>query len=97
METGTLISYSHNKGTPHKEKESFRRIFLGYNDKSNYGKYKYNREGVLNQIPHIKVGRSLIVVNDKDKRKVISVLKQFNLEYFIRKILLNKQDSKILG
>ncbi len=97
METGTLISYSHSKDTAHKEKEVFRRKFSGYNDKSNNGKYKYKRGGLLNQIPHIKVRRSLIIINDKDKMKVIKVLKQFNIEYFTRKILLNKQDSKILG
>lgn len=92
METATLISYSLRKGTPLKEKERFRRIFLGFKDKSNYGKYEYGRTGFLGAIPHLKPAKSLIVVKDNDGKKTFSVLKRFGVKYLTWKIILNKED-----
>ena len=96
MQTATLISYALKKEIPLKEKERFRRIFLGYKDKSNHGNYEYHRLGVLSDIPHLKPTKSLIIVRNSDKKKILDVLKKFDAQYFVWKILLNKQDYKKL-
>ena len=97
MKTATLISYSLKKETPLKEKEQFRRKFLGYKDQSNNGMYEYHRFGFLREIPHIKPAKSLIIVRDSDEKKTLSVLKKFGVQYLTWKILLNKQDCQKLS
>lgn len=92
MRTATLISYSFQKEISLKEKERFRRMFLGFKDKSNYGKYEYGRTGFLGAIPHLKPAKSLIVVKHDDEKKTLSLLKKFGVKYLTWKILLNKQD-----
>lgn len=97
METATLISYSLKKGTPLKEKERFRREFCGYKDQSNHGKYEYHRLGILKTIPHLKPAKSLILIRNSDKKKIISVLKTFGVGYLAWSVLLNKQNSQKLS
>src|SRR3989338_1914070 len=97
METPTLISYSLKKETTLKEKEQFRRQFLGYKDKSNNGKYEYRRPGFLRDIPHLKPAKSLIIVRNNDEKKTLSVLKKFGVQYLTWRILLNKQDCQKLS
>ncbi len=96
MQTATLISYTFKKDISLKEKEKFRRLFLGYKDKSNNGGYMYNRAGLLAEIPSIKPARSLIIIKNNDEKKVLMVLKRFNLDYLTWKIQLNKLDAQKL-
>ncbi len=97
MKTATLISYSLKKEMSLKEKERFRRAFLGYKDKSNHGNYEYRRSGVLTNISHLKPTKSLVIVKNKDKKKILDVLKMFDADYFLWKILLNQQEYKKLN
>ncbi len=97
MQTATLISYSFKEKTSRKDKEKFRRAFLGYKDKSNHGAYQYHRPGILTNLQHIKPTKSLIIVNNKDKKKIDEVFNQFNVEYLSWEVLLNKSDYKILN
>jgi hypothetical protein len=97
MDTAILISYSLKKETPLKDKEKFRRVFLGYKDKSNNGNYEYNRGGLLTNISHLKPAKSLVIIKHYDKKKVIDLFKMFNVTYSMWKIILNKQDYKKLN
>jgi hypothetical protein len=97
MQTATLISYSLKKQTPLKERERFRRVFFGYKDKSNHGDYEYHRLGVLKAIPYLKPARSLIVIRNSDKKKVISILKKFDVKYLTWKTMLNRRDHQKLN
>ncbi len=59
----------------------FKRELLGYKDHSNMGKYKYMREGVLSKIPNYRPIRSVIIIKETDKDKIISLLKKYKARY----------------
>src|SRR3989338_3997930 len=97
MKIGTLVIYSFRKSVKRELREKLRREFLGYNDKSNFGKYDYKRHGLLSRLPHVKLGKSLVIIKNEDKRKVVKILKKYNVTYTVRNILLNKSDSKAIS
>ena len=77
-----LICYT-LKHPDHKRRSKFKREFLGYNDKSNKGRYHYHRNGLLGNIPHFKPIRSIIIVKPKDLSKVKKVLKAYKAKLFV--------------
>ena len=96
MDTGTLISYK-VKRLPAPERCKIYRKLYGWMDKSQYSKYTYNREGLLSNIPHIPVNRSVLIVKKEDSEIVISFLKENKAEVFTRDIILNKSDIEKLS
>jgi len=69
-----LISYDLSKLPQWKKVEINRKLF-GYTEFSNHSKYKYKREGILKNIPHIKIAKSVLIVKKTDSRKVIKNLR----------------------
>lgn len=94
---GTLICYtlSPSKPTP-AEWTNFRKEFLGYLDHSNKGKYKYHRKGLMDEIPHVKLVRSVFIINEKDAKKVARFLKEKGATVHTRKIVLTHEDIEKL-
>lgn len=64
----------------------FNRELYGYTDRSYYGKYKYQREGILSQIKHEKPLDSVIILAE-NAAKVIKHLQKYKAKYVSRKIL----------
>lgn len=62
-------------------RSKFKRELLGYKDHSNMGKYNYQREGILSKIPNYRPIRSVIIIKEKDKNKIISLLKKYKAKY----------------
>lgn len=56
------------------------RALFGYTDNSNNNSYHYHRKGVLDSIPHFRLPKGAIIVMDKDKRKIMAVLKRHNIK-----------------
>lgn len=56
------------------------RALFGFTDNSNKGSYLYKREGLLSNIPHIRLIRGVIVVRATDGKKVISVLNSYKIK-----------------
>lgn len=75
-----LISYDLSKLNQIKKVIVKRQLF-GYTEYSNNSKYIYKRKGVLEEIPHIKVARAVVIVQNKDKNKIINILKGVNGKY----------------
>ena len=69
-----LISYDLSK-VSQIGKVIVKRQLFGYTEYSNNAQYTYKRKGVLSEIPHIKLARAVIIVKNKDKNKVINVIK----------------------
>ncbi len=74
----------------------FLQEFAGYDNKSNYGKYAYHRQGVLDRILYIKPVRSVIVVSNEESQQIINALKKHKINTYIRNITLTDSDLKIL-
>lgn len=50
---GKIIIFKLKAAHARRERARFYRMFYGYVDRSNHGRYRYRRKGVLNGIPHI--------------------------------------------
>ena len=92
---GRIVIYKMRKHlAPGMRSRLFQKL-LGYEDKSNFGKYTYRRKGLLDRIPHISPARGVLIVRAKDVKKIFEFLKD-KAEVFSRKILLTKKDKKKL-
>ena len=74
----------------------FAKKFYGQETSSNKGRYKYRRKGFLDDIPHIKLIRGVIIVFKKDANKVIKFLKSYDTDIYIRNLELTPEDFRIL-
>lgn len=70
-----LVSYDLKKADIN-QKTTLHQSLYGYTDHSNNGKYKYEREGLLNKYSSIKLNRGVFIINFKDKSKIIPVLEK---------------------
>ncbi len=87
-----MVAFSVGKGMSQKERNEFSRQFYGYVDKSNYGRYSYKRKGWLDQVPHLKPVKSVIILRNEDAQKVVDYLELFDAKLFIREIVLTQND-----
>ena len=96
-ERGVIIVFRNPKSEP-KNLVKFCREFYGYKDHSQRGKYTYQRKGLLDAIPHIKINpvRTAIVVREEDAEDVVEFLKKHKAEVYARKMDLRDEDSKKL-
>ena len=68
------------------EKTHIVRSLFGYKDKSNMGKYSYQREGLLSKFKYEKWNKSAILVNKNDEENVKKILKKFGLNVLIMRL-----------
>jgi hypothetical protein len=97
MEKGKIICYT-LKPTEltRREIDRFQGELNGRDIRSNYGKYTYHREGLLDRIPHIKPVRSVIVVLPEFSGEILDLLRRYRAEIFARDIILERQDIRKL-
>ena len=96
MQTGALISFKISGKNNHTKVNRFCRDFYGYKDKSNKGKYTYERAGFLTNYPHIKIQRGLIIVRMEDAEEITKLLTEYDAEIFMREIILLHTDQQLL-
>ena len=96
MNTGALISFKVAGKNNHIKINNFCRKFYGYTDKSNKGKYTYERKGLITRYPYIKIQRGLIIVRMDDFEEIIDILEKHGAEVFMREIILLHKDTEIL-
>jgi len=77
-----LIVYDLSNLTQY-QKVLVNRALFGYNDHSNKGSYIYKREGILKEIPHLRLLRGVLIVKSGYQRKVLKVLKKYKAKYFV--------------
>jgi len=96
MRTDKLICYTLGSRPTVAERTKFRKRFWGYTDFSNKSQYKYHRKGLLSDIPHIKLIRSVIIVRNEDCDRVVDFLKKHNATVFVKSVILTSEDKKKL-
>ncbi|KXB01522.1 hypothetical protein AKJ44_02450 [candidate division MSBL1 archaeon SCGC-AAA261F17] len=69
----------------------------GYVDKSNYGQYTYEREGLLERVPYRKLIKGVFILGRRDLEKFVELLEKYQAEYYVRSIKLTSQDKEILS
>lgn len=94
---GRVIAFRIYKNTDAKTTNRFCQKFYGQDSTSHGGKYRHHRYGVMEDTPHVKLIRSVLIVAEKDAGKVIRFLKKFNAEVHSRRVILTRSDKKVLN
>jgi len=68
----------------------FRRLY-GWQDKSQYGRYEYQRRGLLGKIGYVPIIRGVFIVKAADKKKVLRFFRG-KAKVISREIILREQD-----
>ena len=89
-----LICYTLGK-VDNRVRSKFKREFFGYLDKSNKGMYKYERKGLLMNIPNSRPIRSAVIVKDEDELSVIQFLKKYEATIKTYEIIVEADELKI--
>ncbi len=90
---GTIVVIKLNR-LGQRRANQFCKRFYGQ-DTSTRGK-RYRRIGLLDEMPHVKLARGVVIVSTRDAKEVIKFLRKFNAEAHVRSVILTPQDRKIL-
>ncbi|KXB02308.1 hypothetical protein AKJ44_00815 [candidate division MSBL1 archaeon SCGC-AAA261F17] len=85
------------RNLPQAKKVKFGREFRGYTDKSNRGQYEYYRKGLLDEIPHRKFIRGVLLIKREDREKMLDFMKEYKVEVHARNVELTPKDIEILS
>lgn len=94
---GKIIVFRLLKRVGHVKVNQFCRRFYGYTDRSNRGRYSYKRSGFIDEIPHVRIIRGVVIVRAEDAGKVVSFLNEFGAEVHTWTVVLRHEDEKALA
>ena len=94
---GTIILFRMPPKTPTRLVNQFCKKFYGQDTSSHHGKYRYHRNGLLDDIPHQRLIRQVIIVRTEDSDKVVRFLKENKAKIYVRVVILTKDDINSLG
>lgn len=94
---GKLFVFTIFKNNERKNIDKFCKKFYGQETSSHGGKYRYRRHGFLDDIPHIKLIRGVIIVPTDSAEKMTQFLEEFNAEFVMRDIILLPEDEAVLS
>ena len=77
-------------------KNRFCQLFYGQDTTTWKGRYSYHRHGLLDDIPHRRLGRSVVIVRIEDAGRVESFLRAYLNDFHIRRIVMTAEDRKLL-
>jgi len=92
MRTAALFTFD----TSHKqlkEKTRFYRELYGYTDSSYFGKYVYERKGILSDIPHLRPTESVVILKSEHRHLLRDFLKKEKVRFSEHKIILSKEEA----
>lgn len=85
----SIILYDLND-KKHAEQTRIIRMLFGFKDKSNNGRYQYQRSGLLSEIPYVRKTKTVLIVERKYEVQVIQALKKVG----VKTIVLNPKHSE---
>ncbi len=94
---GTMILFQFPEKTDHNTVNKFMQKFYGQDSSSWNGKYKYHRHGFMEDIPHRKLLRGVVILRGEDAPEVLDFLGKYSVTLHVREIRLTPDDEKILG
>jgi len=59
------------------------RALHGYRDRSNNGRYRYWRQGLLEKIPNLQFLDGVVLVREEDVHQLVELLEKYGAEYFV--------------
>ena len=97
MKRGAILIFRIYDGTNQRVANTFTQKLYGQNTRTHHGKYTYHKRGLLEEIPHIRLIRGVIIVRRQDAPRLEAFLKGYGAEYHARTIELEPSDQKKLG
>lgn len=94
---GYIIIFNLPSKKKNVELSKFCQKFYGQDTSSWGGKYHYHRPGLLDDIPHRKLLRGVVVINTKDLEIVLEFLKRYDAQVHVREVKLSEKDENILN
>jgi len=92
---GTLIAYRLPAGSTN---AAYGRLVKRlYGQETSAGGYRYRRRGLLDDLPHRRVIRGVIVLREGDATAVVRLLRELQAEAYVWRISLTREDRKALG
>lgn len=93
---GSIVIFRLPPKTNNTTLSKFCQKLYGQDTSSWGGKYRYHRRGVLEDIPHRKLIRGVIIVRTQDVERVTGFLENYSAEVHVRTIKLTEEDTKFL-
>jgi hypothetical protein len=89
---GALIAFTVSTGSDRTRSSAFAKRFYGQETSTQQGRYRYRRHGLLDDIPHIKLIRGVIIVRTEDVEQVTLFMKRYSATYHVRIVELTDED-----
>jgi len=93
---GKIVAYRVMRNVGHKKTNEFVRKLFGRETTTHEGKYHYKTRGLLDEIPHRKLIRGVLIIRPEDEGRLVQFLEQYDAEYYTRDIILTREDQKAL-
>ncbi len=93
---GTIILFRMPPKTPSNVVNKFCKEFYGQDTSSHRGKYQYRRHGILDDIPHHRIIRQVVIVRTEDAASVVEFLEKYDALVHTRIVELTCEDLMIL-
>lgn len=94
--TGYIVIFKLPPRKKNVELSKFCQHFYGQDTSSEKGKYRYHRHGLLDDIPHRKLLRGVIIIGPNNLEKVLEFLESYDATVYFREIKLIKEDKENL-
>ena len=98
MNTAILLKIhaSYKSGEKKSSVDRMLRKLYGYDDLSNYSKYHYHREGLLERIPSVRYEKGLVMIREEDLDTVVSFIKKYKTDYMKWTVIPEEEEIKQL-
>ncbi len=83
--------------TPQPTANRFVQKFYGQSATTRGGTYRYRKAGLLDGLPHRKLGRGVVVVRERDLAKIRGFLDRWKAHYEVRVIRPTSEDLATLN
>jgi hypothetical protein len=95
LDMGILLAFRLKARLRPRDKTRFFRQLYGYVDRSQFGRYRYEREGFLSNIPHVRMIRAVLIIREEDLEAVEKFLVSV-ADVQTRRVVLTKEDKRQL-
>jgi len=96
MRRGAIVIFRIYARSNQRVANAFTQKLYGQDTRTHHGKYTFHKRGLLEDIPHIRLIRGVIIVRRQDAPRVEAFLKEYGAEYYVRTVELEPSDQRKL-
>ena len=92
----SMIAFRLPPGTENRVMLKFVRGLYGQDSSSWKGRYRFHRHGILEDIPHRKFIKGVILISTVDVPLVVKYLNEYRAQYYIASMRITPDDEEVL-